>query len=337
MPESADGLGLSDVDLVGVLEEAGWAALPEPLLETAALAAPMLAALLPAPSAAAALATLLTAATTSNAPGSGGSPGARRASASSGSILICLLPSVIARVSLRCRNASLAVHDRCRSGGRPSGSPASSGPPSAPAWPDGRNPIPVSSSSTCASGISLVSYLRANRSRKLASALSSRCGASACSVRAPRRISATTTAPNVASAPGLTRSTCTNRDRSGFTGMSCRRAATSRYCSGGAPTPRASMAAKPATARLSFSPIQAVAGRDASVAAIVAAGGGPVSCGWLSASSNWLSTRSPRYSAASVSLMSAQVSAPASTSRRSPSRARARVWVRYDVLPAATR
>ena len=37
VPESADGLGLSDVDLVGVLEEAGRAGLPEPLLETAAL------------------------------------------------------------------------------------------------------------------------------------------------------------------------------------------------------------------------------------------------------------------------------------------------------------
>jgi alkylation response protein AidB-like acyl-CoA dehydrogenase len=60
VPESADGLGLSDVDLVGVLEEAGWSALPEPLLETAGLAAPMLAALLPAPSAAAALDALLT-------------------------------------------------------------------------------------------------------------------------------------------------------------------------------------------------------------------------------------------------------------------------------------
>jgi alkylation response protein AidB-like acyl-CoA dehydrogenase len=60
VPESADGLGLSDVDLVGVLEEAGWSALPEPLLETAGLAAPMLAALLPAPSAAAALDVLLT-------------------------------------------------------------------------------------------------------------------------------------------------------------------------------------------------------------------------------------------------------------------------------------
>src|SRR5580700_2841550 len=60
VPESSGGLGLDDTDLVGVLEEAGWAALPEPLLETAALAAPMLAALLPAPSAAAALTTLLT-------------------------------------------------------------------------------------------------------------------------------------------------------------------------------------------------------------------------------------------------------------------------------------
>jgi alkylation response protein AidB-like acyl-CoA dehydrogenase len=59
VPESAGGLGLSDVDLVGVLEEAGWAALPEPLLETAGLAAPMLAALLPAPAAARALAELL--------------------------------------------------------------------------------------------------------------------------------------------------------------------------------------------------------------------------------------------------------------------------------------
>jgi alkylation response protein AidB-like acyl-CoA dehydrogenase len=32
VPEDAGGLGLSEVDLVGVLEEAGWAALPEPLL-----------------------------------------------------------------------------------------------------------------------------------------------------------------------------------------------------------------------------------------------------------------------------------------------------------------
>ncbi len=59
VPESANGLGLGDVDLVGVLEEAGYACLPEPLLETAALAAPMLAALLPDPVAAAALAALV--------------------------------------------------------------------------------------------------------------------------------------------------------------------------------------------------------------------------------------------------------------------------------------
>ena len=59
VPEAADGLGLSDVDLVGVLEEAGRAGLPEPLLETAALAAPTLAALLPDPAAAAALAALV--------------------------------------------------------------------------------------------------------------------------------------------------------------------------------------------------------------------------------------------------------------------------------------
>jgi alkylation response protein AidB-like acyl-CoA dehydrogenase len=59
VPEGANGLGLSDVDLVGVLEEAGHACLPEPLLETAALAAPTLAALLPDPAAAAALAALV--------------------------------------------------------------------------------------------------------------------------------------------------------------------------------------------------------------------------------------------------------------------------------------
>jgi alkylation response protein AidB-like acyl-CoA dehydrogenase len=55
VPESAGGLGLDDTDLVGILEEAGWAALPEPLLETAALAAPLFATLLPAAPAAAAL------------------------------------------------------------------------------------------------------------------------------------------------------------------------------------------------------------------------------------------------------------------------------------------
>jgi alkylation response protein AidB-like acyl-CoA dehydrogenase len=59
VPASAGGLGLGDVDLVGLLEEAGRACLPEPLLETAALAAPTLAALLPDPAAAAALAALV--------------------------------------------------------------------------------------------------------------------------------------------------------------------------------------------------------------------------------------------------------------------------------------
>ena len=59
VPEAANGLGLGDVDLVGVLEEAGRACLPEPLLETAALAAPTLPALLPDRTAAAALAALV--------------------------------------------------------------------------------------------------------------------------------------------------------------------------------------------------------------------------------------------------------------------------------------
>jgi len=59
VPAASDGLGLSDVDLVLVLEEAGRACLPEPLLETAALAAPTLAALAPEPVASAALAALV--------------------------------------------------------------------------------------------------------------------------------------------------------------------------------------------------------------------------------------------------------------------------------------
>ena len=59
VPESAEGLGRSDVDLVGVLEEAGRACLPEPLLETAALAAPTLAALRPDRAAEAALRALV--------------------------------------------------------------------------------------------------------------------------------------------------------------------------------------------------------------------------------------------------------------------------------------
>jgi alkylation response protein AidB-like acyl-CoA dehydrogenase len=59
VPESAGGLGLTDVELVGVLEEAGRACLPEPLLETGALAAPTLAALLPDPAATGALTALV--------------------------------------------------------------------------------------------------------------------------------------------------------------------------------------------------------------------------------------------------------------------------------------
>jgi alkylation response protein AidB-like acyl-CoA dehydrogenase len=43
IPELHGGLGLTDLDLVLLLEEAGRAALPEPLLETTALAAPLLA------------------------------------------------------------------------------------------------------------------------------------------------------------------------------------------------------------------------------------------------------------------------------------------------------
>ena len=60
VPEAAGGLGLNDVDLVGIFEEAGWAALPEPLVETAGLAAPVLSTLLPAPAAVATLEALLT-------------------------------------------------------------------------------------------------------------------------------------------------------------------------------------------------------------------------------------------------------------------------------------
>jgi alkylation response protein AidB-like acyl-CoA dehydrogenase len=43
-PESAGGLGLTDTDLVLVLEETGRFALPEPIVETAAVAVPLLAA-----------------------------------------------------------------------------------------------------------------------------------------------------------------------------------------------------------------------------------------------------------------------------------------------------
>src|SRR4051812_14822744 len=41
-PERFGGLGLAEVDLVLVLEEAGRVALPEPLLETTAVAIPLL-------------------------------------------------------------------------------------------------------------------------------------------------------------------------------------------------------------------------------------------------------------------------------------------------------
>ncbi len=43
VPAEHGGLGLREVDFVGVAEEAGWAALPEPLVESATLAAPLLA------------------------------------------------------------------------------------------------------------------------------------------------------------------------------------------------------------------------------------------------------------------------------------------------------
>ncbi|MPZ72556.1 MAG: acyl-CoA dehydrogenase [Nitriliruptorales bacterium] len=42
VPEEHDGLGMDEVDLVLILEEAGKVALPEPLLETTAVAAPTL-------------------------------------------------------------------------------------------------------------------------------------------------------------------------------------------------------------------------------------------------------------------------------------------------------
>jgi alkylation response protein AidB-like acyl-CoA dehydrogenase len=44
-PESLGGMGLTDVDLVLLLEESGRAAAPEPLLDTAAVAVPLLSAL----------------------------------------------------------------------------------------------------------------------------------------------------------------------------------------------------------------------------------------------------------------------------------------------------
>ena len=43
VPEAHGGLGLDEVDLVLILEETGRAALPEPLLETTAVGAPLFA------------------------------------------------------------------------------------------------------------------------------------------------------------------------------------------------------------------------------------------------------------------------------------------------------
>src|SRR5437016_14442743 len=43
VPEELGGLGGDDVDMAVVLEEAGRSALPEPIVETAAVAAPLLA------------------------------------------------------------------------------------------------------------------------------------------------------------------------------------------------------------------------------------------------------------------------------------------------------
>lgn len=47
LPENAGGLGLGEVDFALIAREAGYAALPEPLAESAGVAAPMLAALAP--------------------------------------------------------------------------------------------------------------------------------------------------------------------------------------------------------------------------------------------------------------------------------------------------
>lgn len=47
LPESAGGIGLSESDFALIAQEAGYVALPEPLVESAGVAAPMLAALAP--------------------------------------------------------------------------------------------------------------------------------------------------------------------------------------------------------------------------------------------------------------------------------------------------
>ena len=47
LPESAGGLGLAELDFALIAQAAGYVALPEPLVESAGIAAPMLAALAP--------------------------------------------------------------------------------------------------------------------------------------------------------------------------------------------------------------------------------------------------------------------------------------------------
>ena len=47
LPESAGGIGLAEIDFALIAQEAGYVALPEPLVESAGVAAPMLAALAP--------------------------------------------------------------------------------------------------------------------------------------------------------------------------------------------------------------------------------------------------------------------------------------------------
>ncbi|WP_336951252.1 acyl-CoA dehydrogenase family protein [Sphingobium aromaticivastans] len=47
LPEEAGGIGLSEIDFALIAQEAGYAALPEPLVESAGVAAPLLAALAP--------------------------------------------------------------------------------------------------------------------------------------------------------------------------------------------------------------------------------------------------------------------------------------------------
>ncbi|NWK96092.1 acyl-CoA dehydrogenase [Sphingobium lactosutens] len=47
LPESAGGIGLTETDFALITQEAGYVALPEPLVESAGVAAPMLAALAP--------------------------------------------------------------------------------------------------------------------------------------------------------------------------------------------------------------------------------------------------------------------------------------------------